>query len=80
MLSVEEFDALSRAEKFTAMRLEDDHDFGMPSVPSQKEIDAYLAEGKTPPEPGPGPFRARLSSLQTDISSHVEDGASRRSA
>lgn len=56
-LTDEQFDALSRAERFTYMRLVDDELCGTSSRPTQVEIDAYLKESKTPPEPGPGPFR-----------------------
>jgi hypothetical protein len=73
MLSIDEFDKMSRAEKLTALRALDDEEAGMSSRPSQKEVRAYQAEGRTPPAAGPGPFRRRVSSLLTDMSSIVAD-------
>ncbi|WP_019931041.1 hypothetical protein [Nocardia sp. BMG111209] len=78
MLSIDEFDKLSRAEKLTALRRLDDQESGMASRPSPKEIQAYRDEGRTPPAAGSGPFRTPLSSLQTDLSPLVVDSPRRR--
>jgi len=72
MLSVEEFDALSRAEMLTYARQLDDEYMGMPSLPSEKELQAYRDEGKTPPDPGPGPFRVRRSALHSEFTTIIQ--------
>ncbi|WP_146099039.1 hypothetical protein [Nocardia nova] len=74
-LSLEEYDALSRAEKFTYWRLLADEDEGMPSRPSMREPQAYFDEDKTPPVPGPGPYRTMYIPLGSPIPEWREGSA-----
>jgi hypothetical protein len=71
--SIEQFNALSRAEKLTYWRLLADQDEGMPSRPSRREAQAYLDEGKTPPVPGPGPYRTMYTSMGSPIAEWIPE-------